>query len=301
MEPERYAVAVDGGDLTVARWGGGDVVVLAAHGITASHLAWAGVGEHVRKDLTLLAPDLRGRGDSRDLPAPYGMAQHAQDLRAVLDDAGASRAIVAGHSMGGFVASVFASTFPERTAAVVLVDGGPAIGYPLADDADVDVVLARVIGPALDRLERRFASREQYRAFWREHPAFVGTGVDLDRLDAYADYDLHGPEGDLRSKVHGGAVRADGRDTLLNEAMRRVVGQIDASALLLLAERGMLNDETPLYPEGAVAGLRTRRGPLDVIRVPNTNHYTILAGDVGARAVAHHLRGSAAGADAGSA
>lgn len=295
MDPERYAVAVDGGDLAVARWGGGDVVALAAHGITASHLAWAGVGEHVRSDLTLIAPDLRGRGDSRDLPAPYGMAQHAKDLRAVLDDAGASRAIVAGHSMGGYVAAVFASTFPEQTSAVLLIDGGPAIGDPLPNDADVDVVLARVIGPALDRLDRRFTSREQYRAFWREHPAFVDTGADPEWLDAYADYDLHGPPGDMRSKVDADAVRADGRDTLINEDMRRAVGQIDAPAVLLLAERGMLNDQTPLFPRGAVAGLRTRRGPLDVIRVPGTNHYTILAGDVGARAVAHHLRGFAAG------
>lgn len=296
MEPERYTVAVDGGDLAVARWGSGDVVVLAAHGITASHLAWSGVAEQVRNDVTLIAPDLRGRGDSRDLPEPYGMAQHARDLRAVLDHAGASRAIVAGHSMGGFVAAVFAGMFPEQTAAVVLIDGGPAIGEPLSADADVDVVLARVIGPALDRLERRFASPKEYRAFWREHPAFVDTEADLERLDAYADYDLHGPAGDMRSKVDADAVRADGRDTLINDDMRRVVDEIAAPAVLLLAERGMVNDRTPLFPKGAVSGLRTQRGPLDVIRVPGTNHYTILAGDVGARAVAHHLRRFAAGA-----
>jgi pimeloyl-ACP methyl ester carboxylesterase len=299
MEAERYTVAVDGGDLAVGRWGDGAAVVIAAHGITASHLAWAGVGAHVRNDLTLIAPDLRGRGDSGDLPGPYGMAQHARDLLAVLDHAGAQRAIVAGHSMGGFVASVFAGAYPERTAAVVLVDGGPAIGEPLPDDVDVDVVLARVIGPALDRLERRFTSRAEYRAFWREHPAFVDTGADLERLDAYADHDLHGPEGDLRSKVDAGAVRADGRDTLINPAMREAVGRIAAPAVLLLAERGMLNDQTPLFPRGSVTGLRTQRGPLEVIRVPATNHYTILAGDIGARAVAHHLRGFAAAGAAG--
>ena len=299
MERERYTVPVEGGDLAVARWGGGDVLAVAAHGITASHLAWAGVGEHVQRDLTLVAPDLRGRGDSHALPGPYGMAQHARDLLVVIDAAGAARAIVVGHSMGGFVAAVFAGMFPERTAAVVMVDGGPAIGPPLPADADVDVVLSRVIGPALDRLDRRFASREEYRAFWRRHPAFADSGADLARLDAYADHDLHGPPGDLRSKVSADAVRADGRDTLLNDAMRRAVAEIAAPAVLLLAERGMLDEETPLFPDGAVARLRTREGALEVIRVPDTNHYTILAGDAGARAGAHHLRRFAAAVRSG--
>jgi hypothetical protein len=81
--------------------------------------------------------------------------------------------------------------------------------------------------------------------------------------------------------------------------MREAVGQIAAPAVLLLAERGMLNDQTPLFPRGSVTGLRTQRGPLEVIRVPATNHYTILAGDIGARAVAHHLRGFAAAGAAG--
>lgn len=299
MDAQRYRVPVEGGDLAVARWGDGGPVVVAAHGITASHQAWAAVGEQVTGDLTVVAPDLRGRGDSGGLGGPHGMAQHARDLAAVLDHAGVARAIVAGHSMGGFVAAAFATRYPERTAAVVLIDGGPAIGAPPAEDADVDAVLAAVVGPALDRLQRRFASREAYRAFWRAHPAFADTGMDPARLDAYADHDLYGPPGDMRSKVDAEAVRADGRDTLVDRAMRGAVGELDVPAVLLLAERGMRNEETPLYPEGAVTGLTTRRGPLEVIRVPGTNHYTIVAADPGARAVAHQLRRFAAAGDAG--
>lgn len=294
MEPERYTVAVDGGDLLVARWGSGGPVVLAAHGTTSSHVAWAGVGARAGSDVTLLAPDLRGRGDSAGVGAPYGIQQHARDLRTVLDDAGAASAIVVGHSMGGYVAAMFAGMFPEATDAVVLVDGGPAIGPQLPPDADVDVVLQRVIGPALDRLDRTFASREEYRAFWREHPAFADADADLDRLDAYADHDLAGPEGALRSKVSAEAVRADGRETLRNEAIRSALGEIDAPAVLLVAERGMRNEETPLFADHVLKGLQTGRGPLDVIRVPGTNHYTILIGEPGSRAVAYQLRRFAA-------
>ena len=294
MEPERYTVAVDGGDLLVARWGSSGPVVLAAHGTTSSYVAWAGVGVLAGSEVRFLAPDLRGRGDSAGVGGPYGMAQHARDLRAVLDHTGASSAIVVGHSMGGYVAAMFAGMFPDATDAVVMVDGGPAIGPRLPPEADVDVVLQRVIGPALDRLDRTFASREEYRAFWREHPAFADTAAELRDLDAYADHDRAGPEGAMRSKVSAEAVRADGRDTLLNEAIRSAVENIDAPAVLLVAERGMRNEETPLFGDPALKGLRTARGPLDVIRVPGTNHYTILIGEPGSRAVAYQLRRFAA-------
>jgi pimeloyl-ACP methyl ester carboxylesterase len=300
MTPQRYRVPVDGGELVVARWGDGGPVVVAAHGITASHLSWAVVGDQITGDLTLLAPDLRGRGDSRQLPGPYGMARHARDLLAVVDHAGVDRAVVLGHSMGGYVAAVFATMFPERTTGVVLVDGGPAIGAQPPEGTDIDVVLQAVIGPALDRLRRTFTSREEYRRFWRTHPAFAGTGADLDRLDAYADYDLHGPDGAMRSKVDLEAVRADGRDMLINESLRRVIGELDVPAVLLLAERGMFNEEKPLFPTDAVSALRTRRGPLEIIRVPNTNHYTLALSEPGARAIVHQVRRLTTVAGAGS-
>jgi pimeloyl-ACP methyl ester carboxylesterase len=263
---------------------------MAVHGLTASHLAWAAVAEHVAGEMTLIAPDLRGRGDSGGLPWPYGIAQHATDLLAVLDDADAPHAVIVGHSMGGFVATAVATRAPTRAVAVVLVDGGPALGEPPPPDADIDEMLRAIVGPALERLDRRFASQEEYRAFWRAHPAFVDTSTDLQGLDAYADHDLHGPDGEMRSKVNADAVHADARDMLMNESMRRAIGEIDVPTVLLLAERGMQNEATPLYPADRVSALRTRRGPLESIRVPATNHYTITMSPHGARAIAHQLR-----------
>lgn len=289
-EAERFEVSVDGGELAVWRWGRGAPVVLAAHGITASHRAWAGVAAAVGEELSIVAPDLRGRGDSAGVVGATGMDHHARDLAAVLDHVGATEAVVAGHSMGGWVAVAFANMFPHRTRGVVLIDGGPSLSEPLGPDADVDAVLGQVIGPALDRLHRRFASRADYRTFWREHPAFRGSGVDPDLLDAYADHDLRGPDGALRSKVSADAVRGDARDTLTSHAVHAAVGRLQVPAVLLVAERGMLDEETPLYPPDRVDDLRTALGALEVIRVPDTNHYSIAMGETGALAVAHHLR-----------
>ena len=72
--------------------------------------------------------------------------------------------------MGGYVAAAFATMFPDRTGGLVLVDGGPAIGEPPPEDADVEAVLHSVIRPALARPRRTFPSRGGVRALWRGPP-----------------------------------------------------------------------------------------------------------------------------------
>src|SRR5687767_8810271 len=98
------AVPVTGGSLYVGVAGppvgtDGVPVVLLVHGITGSHRSWTPVARHLADAVTVLAPDLRGRGGSAGLAGPYGMAAHADDLAAVLDHVGCPRAVVAGHSM----------------------------------------------------------------------------------------------------------------------------------------------------------------------------------------------------------
>jgi pimeloyl-ACP methyl ester carboxylesterase len=123
-EESRLDVAVAGGALRVGLYGEGEPAVLGLHGVTANHLCWAPVARALGDGVRLVAPNLRGRAGSGSLPAPYGMAAHADDALAVLDAAGIDRAVVVGHSMGGFVALVLAHRHPDRIGALVLVDGG---------------------------------------------------------------------------------------------------------------------------------------------------------------------------------
>ena len=58
------------------------------------------------------------------------MARHVEDVLAALDRTGAGRVVLAGHSMGGFVALAFAARHPERVSALVLVDGGLPLPRP---------------------------------------------------------------------------------------------------------------------------------------------------------------------------
>ncbi|GGF19638.1 alpha/beta fold hydrolase [Subtercola lobariae] len=107
-----YRLSTVPGSLTVGEWGPADApVVLAVHGITASHQAWRTVAA-LLPEFHLIAPDLRGRGGSRTLPGPFGMARHADDLADVLDHLGARHATVVGHSMGAFASLIFGLRHP---------------------------------------------------------------------------------------------------------------------------------------------------------------------------------------------
>ncbi len=283
-------VPVAGGALSVAIAGpdapGAAALVLGVHGITASHRSLAVVARHlVARGITFLVPDLRGRGASAALPGPYGLAAHVADLLAVLDHWGVDRAVLAGHSMGAYIVTRLAAAHPGRCSGVVLVDGGLPLAVP--DHADPDGVLEAVLGPALARLRMTFASPEDYRDFWRRHPAFTHHwNADV---QSYVDYDLHGPPGRLHSKVVETAVRADGRDQLDVAAIWATVAAMPEPVVLVRAPRGLADEPNPLLPEAVVnEAKRTLPGLRDVL-VDDTNHYLIVLGDREAEAVATEI------------
>ena len=292
------AVPVAGGSLHVGVAGAalgtpGVPVVLAVHGITGSHRTWAPVARHLGEAVTMLAPDLRGRGQSARLGGPFGLATHVRDLVAVLDHAGCERAVVAGHSMGGYVTTRFATDAPDRLAAALLVDGG--LPLPVPPDVDPDVLLGLVLGPSLARLQMTFPSSEAYRDFWRAHPAFADEALTDDVLD-FIDYDLGQPETDAegvpvyRSRVSEDAVRADGRDLLDGDSARKALHSLADPCALLWARRGLQNEDRPLLPAEVIAETRTLLPHLAVQEVPDTNHYFILLGDRPAGVVAAEIR-----------
>jgi pimeloyl-ACP methyl ester carboxylesterase len=228
---------------------------------------------------TLVAPDLRGRGRSNELPGPYGIPQHADDLAAVLDHAGAERAVVAGHSMGGFVATAFAERHPDRAQALVLVDGGPPLQIP--PGIDVDDALAATLGPAMQRLDMTFADRGAYRAFWQQHPSFAH--IWSAEIDAHVQHDLIGEPPSMRSSCVKEAVQTNGRELLDDEQVRTAVSRVACPVEVLWAPRGMVDDPGGLYDERRLEGLHAER-------VPDTNHYSILLGVAGAKRVAAAIR-----------
>lgn len=89
----------------------------------------AGLGRGTAPVPPLIMIDLAGRGRSAPLPANshYSTLSDAQDVLAVLDALGVSRAIVCGQGHGGQVAMVMARNRPRLFGGAILIDAGPAI------------------------------------------------------------------------------------------------------------------------------------------------------------------------------
>ncbi|XVX18782.1 alpha/beta fold hydrolase [Actinomycetota bacterium] len=282
-------------DLTVGEAAPSAPVVLAAHGITANGLSWRAVADEIyhRRGpgaVRFLAPDLRGRADSWSVPAPYGLAAHVGDLRAISVIFGA-RPVLVGHSMGAFVAGLAAATAPEAYAGVVLVDGG--LAFPPPAGTDIDSALQAVIGPAMQRLSMTFATPEEYLDFWAQHPA-VGPLLEGGQATTVRRYLLHdlvesdSGSGELVSSCVLDAIRADGRDVLADEATHgavRAAADAGVPMEMVWARRGLMDEPQGLYDEGRLAGLDLPEA-LRVSEVADANHYSVILESAGVGAVA---------------
>jgi len=289
LNPEKFDVAVDGGNLRVARWGDAGPVVLAIHGITATHMTWPWVARELQDEAQVIAPDLRGRGGSRDVPSPFGMRVHAEDCIAVLDHLGVDEAVVVGHSMGGFVAAVLALHHPERVSRLVLMDGGLVLGE-LPPNADIDQLMTVMLGPAVQRLSMKFESLESYYDFWRVHPSVQEEGAWNEVFEAYLAYDLMGDAPELHSKTVAEAVFEDGRDSFTSDDLKRFLRDYDAPVTFIRAPRGLLNETPGLYSNVLMEELTGAHPNLRDVLIDDVNHYTLSTSERGAKLVAEEIR-----------
>lgn len=278
-----FTAPVAGGELTAGEWRAEapGTPVLAIHGVTASHRCWPAVVDQL-PGLRVVAPDLRGRGRSNRLPPPYGLAAHADDMAALLDAAGIERAVVAGHSMGAFVAVRLAERHPDRVAGMVLVDGGLPIPPP--EGVAPEDVAAAVLGPALERLSMTFADRAAYEDFWRRHPALGPYWSDL--IADYVGYDLDGAEPALRSSASAAAVETDTREVGGADGYDAALAGLEGPVDFVRAPRGLLDQPDALYAPDLVRSWRERLPGFVVHEAEGVNHYTVVMGEQGARQVA---------------
>lgn len=290
---ERYRaedVPVRGGTMRVGIWepesGAADApTVLAVHGITSSHIAWPLLAAAM-PDVRVVAPDLRGRGGSRDLPAPYGMPSHADDVEAVLEHLGIDRVVAVGHSMGAFVSLVLADRHPDRVSAMVLVDGGmPLLPPPGVEPAQLS---AAILGPAAQRLAMTFPDLETYRAFWSDHPAIGKEWTDL--TTAYVDYDLVDTGSGLVPATRVEALEEDIRELVDGDSLLTALEHLRHPTSWLIAPRGLMDEVPPLYPQAARDHWTTQHPDIVVADVEDVNHYTIVMLERGMEQVVPHVR-----------
>jgi pimeloyl-ACP methyl ester carboxylesterase len=104
-------------------------------GLGVGRWGWAPVADHLARRFQVITIDNRGIGASDAPPGPYSTRAMADDVLAVLDDAGVGSASLVGTSLGGMVAQELVLGWPGRVDRLVLActtAGGPS-AYPMPE------------------------------------------------------------------------------------------------------------------------------------------------------------------------
>ena len=121
---------VNGIELALADQGTGLPVVLV-HGFPLDHTMWNAQIDPIGRHYRMIAPDLRGFGQSGVTDATVTMEQFADDLAALLNALGLNEPIVlCGLSMGGYVAMQFQRKYHRRLRGLILCDTRAASDTP---------------------------------------------------------------------------------------------------------------------------------------------------------------------------
>jgi pimeloyl-ACP methyl ester carboxylesterase len=109
-------------------WGNpGKPNLILVHGSRDHARSWDQVAAALATDFRVVAPDLRGHGDSSWAPgAMYSVPEYVLDLSALIDILGDPPVYLAGHSLGGAVVLLYAGVYPNRVKKLVCIEGfGP--------------------------------------------------------------------------------------------------------------------------------------------------------------------------------
>ncbi|MDD9941054.1 MAG: alpha/beta hydrolase [Myxococcales bacterium] len=110
-------------------WGNPDrPTLLLVHGGRDHCRNWDWVAEAFRDEYHVIAPDLRGHGDSQwSLGSGYALVDYVYDIAQLVHQLRLSPLNIIGHSLGGHVSTVFAGVYPERVQRFISIEGfGPS-------------------------------------------------------------------------------------------------------------------------------------------------------------------------------
>ncbi|PYS62612.1 MAG: hypothetical protein DMF76_08725 [Acidobacteria bacterium] len=141
---ESHFTTLDGARIHYVNYGKGSEALVLIHGWTMNLDSWRDQVSDFAKRNRVIVIELPGHGQSDKPQTIYSMDLFARAVEAVMRDAKVKRAVLVGHSMGTPVARQFYRKYPEKTLAIVIVDGSLR---PFGDKALVDRLMAGFRGP----------------------------------------------------------------------------------------------------------------------------------------------------------
>ena len=226
-------------------WGNPDgPPMLLIHGGRDHCRNWDWVAEHFAKDYHIIAPDLRGHGDSQwEASGNYTQISYVFDIAQLLQQKNMHDVTVIGHSLGGAIALMYTALFPERVKKLVAIEGmgpSPSLAAKQAEISINDRVRSWVddMRKLSGRLPRRYDTLDD--AFKRMRDENPHLSEEQAR-----HLTLHGAnqnEDGTYSWKFDNYVRVFSMSGLPNEEVKKMYGEISCPTLLMRGEESWASD-----------------------------------------------------------
>ncbi len=122
MTPIRKTLSTPDIQLSYLEWNQGQEPLILLHGMADHALVWSSLGDYLKSDYHIIAPDMRGHGESSKPEKDYTFKSAISDLEALMDKMEWSAAHIVSHSWTGKLAAIWARENPARLKSITLVD-----------------------------------------------------------------------------------------------------------------------------------------------------------------------------------
>jgi pimeloyl-ACP methyl ester carboxylesterase len=207
-------------------------LVVLVHGGRDHARSWDFVAAAIRDRYHVVAPDLRGHGDSAwAVGSQYAMPDYLLDLNQLMRHIGVRPVVLVGHSLGGAIVLQYAGTYPDRVSRVVAIEGlgpPPSMMVDKAVEERLDEWI-RTMELLASRQPRRYASLVEAEARMREANPRLSS-----KLAAHLT--VHGTmrmEDGTYTWKFDNYVRAWGPNRYDREAVQRLWSRISCPVLLV--------------------------------------------------------------------
>ena len=120
--PQRQTFTENSMEISYLQWSDRGMPLLLLHGMADHALVWSSLGDYLSSNYQVIAPDLRGHGESGKPPTGYHFQDYIGDLRALINHLGWTKAAILGHSWSAKIAAIWATEQPEVFKSLILVD-----------------------------------------------------------------------------------------------------------------------------------------------------------------------------------
>ncbi|MFW2830441.1 alpha/beta fold hydrolase [Sphingomonas sp. ID0503] len=245
----------------------GAPTLVLLHGMRDHAHSWDWVARRLSSAYNVIAPDLRGHGDSDwSQDGSYSLFNYVSDLAEIIDTLGLNGINLVGHSLGGHIALRFAASFPDRLQSLCTIEGIelPIVREQRESPTSYPVRLRRWIE---DERGRRRRQPRYYQSVSEaaDRMAEQNPGINRDTVDHLTRTGLVAVAGSGLRWKYDNACRFRAPDDADGTDLDEILGAISCPTLLAYGESSWI----PVPPAERLLRLRSH----ELVTFPGASHW----------------------------